>query len=749
MLESKFPMFLACGPKLEFIYNDAYAEILGAKHPSALGKPFQDIWREIWPQLSPVVDAALAGKATFFENLPLEMRRKGYNELTWFTFSYSPLRDENGEIVGIFCACTETTNQVVGENNHTRELGRLKAVFQQAPGYIAVVSGKNHIFELANDAYYKLTGNRALVGKPIGVALPELVSQGYVRVLDEISATGKPYVGQTELVSLRRGSASALEERYLDFILQPIFDDSGNVSGVFIEGSDVTNAVNAVAVVRESEARLRQLANNIPHLAWMANEDGHIHWYNDRWFEFTGTTIEKMAGWGWQSVHDPEHLPNVMRTWKHSLASGDPWEMNFPLRSSAGDFRMFASRAVPLRDKVGKIVQWFGTNTDVTDTLAAQDQVEKASQRKDEFLAMLAHELRNPLAPITSAADLLTVAQLDTAKVRETARIISRQVTHVTKLVDDLLDVSRVTRGLVNLRPEVIDINQVVEEAIEQVQGLADAKHHTLIFRPNNLPLYMRGDRTRLTQVFANVLNNAVRYTPPNGMITAQVSTKPGKALISIADNGIGVVPTLAPHIFDLFTQGERSSDRSQGGLGMGLALVKSLVALHHGNVFVQSDGAGRGSEFVIELPQLAPQSGTSVEPSSISPPLAAMQNWPLMVVEDNRDAAQMLSMLLETAGHTVWVSHDGHDALKLAQEKTPVMLFLDIGLPDMDGYELAKRLRQLRETASSVLVAVTGYGQPEDKDQALRAGFDHHLVKPVNLATVLNLVEKLGNTSR
>jgi PAS domain S-box-containing protein len=745
MLDTKFPMFVAWGPDLAFLYNDAYSVILGDKHPAALGRKFEDIWSEIWPELKPVVDDALSGKSTYFENMPLLVNRKGYDEQTWFTFSYSPVHDEFENVAGLYCSCTETTVQVLAQRQHVTENDRLRALFQQAPSYIAVVSGPNHTFEIANDAYHRLIGNRALIGNPVCEAMPEVVEQGYIRVLDEILQTGKAYFAQADRVLLQRGDGGELEERYLNFILQPVVDASGKASGVFIEGSDVTDAVNAGAVLRASEERMRQLANNLPHLAWMANPDGHIHWYNDRWFAYTGTTIETMAGWGWTSVHDPKYLPDVMRVWTEALENGHPWEVTFPLRSASGEFRMFASRAVPLRDENGKIVQWFGTNTDVNDELMAQDEVRKASQRKDEFLAMLAHELRNPLAPINSAADLLSAVQLNPDRVRETAKIISRQVSHITKLVDDLLDVSRVTRGLVTLRVEVVDINQIVAEAIEQVQALAEAKHHQLNYRQQDIPIYVRGDRTRLVQVVANLLNNAIRYTPSNGIISAHVTVKNSKAIISVVDNGVGVLPTLAPHVFDLFTQGERSSDRSQGGLGLGLALVKSLVELHDGGVSVHSDGAGKGSEFIVELPQIFTAAGARSESDRHGPALISTKTRQLMVVDDNQDAAQMLSMLLETAGHTVLVAHDGHAALIVAQETMPAMCFLDIGLPDMDGYELAKRLRQIRENGSTVLVAVTGYGQPEDRDKALKAGFDYHLVKPVKLTAVLELVEKLG----
>ncbi|MBC7574844.1 MAG: PAS domain-containing protein [Herminiimonas sp.] len=742
MLNSKFPMFLAWGPRLGFLYNDAYMEILGDKHPAALGQPFDEVWHEVWPEIVPVVAEALDGRASYFENMPLVLNRKGYDEQTWFTFSYSPLHDAEGKIAGMYCACTETTGQVLAEQNRVIENERLKSLFQQAPGYIAVLCEPSHLFELVNDAYLQLVGNREVMGKSIREAMPELEGQGFYELLDKVFQTGETFVGHAIPIKLQLEPGQDLVERFLDFVYQPIRDVRGEITGIFVEGSDVTDAVRATQAIRASEARLRQLANTIPHLAWMADPDGHIHWYNDRWYAYTGATPDQMLGWGWESVQDPALLPMVVERWRASLASGEPWEMTFPLRSASGEFRTFFSRAAPLRDEAGKIVQWFGTNTDVTEIKAAEKELKAASERKDEFLAMLAHELRNPLAPINTAAELLSLTHLDEARVKQTASIISRQVGHMTKLVDDLLDVSRVTRGLVTMRADVLDINELVTEAVEQVQPQMHVKQHRLSVQRADEALYVRGDRTRLIQVMSNLLNNAARYTPAKGTIDVKVTSAADWITISVSDDGIGLAPALAPYIFELFTQGERSSDRGQGGLGLGLALVKSLVELHAGAVSVRSEGAGKGSEFVVRLPRIAETGRRPHTQGKSGTPQPVGAGLSLMVVDDNEDAAQMLSLLLETVGHRVRVSHDASTALVTAQAAAPAMLFLDIGLPGMDGYELAKHLREMPETAHSVLVAVTGYGQPEDKERALQAGFDHHLVKPVKLAAVLALIE-------
>ncbi|MES2830417.1 MAG: PAS domain-containing protein [Pseudomonadota bacterium] len=743
MLDSKFGMFVAWGPELGLLYNDAYSEMLGGKHPAALGQRFNEIWSDIWVDILPVVIDALDGKASYFQDFPLLMRRNGYDERAWFTFSYSPIRDDDGKVAGVFCTATETTRQVTAETHLAEQNERLQNLFNQAPGYIVVLTSAALIFEMANEAYLRLIGRQHIIGKTLREILPELEGQAFMKLLDKAFSTGESSVGQAYPIMLQRQPDMPLEQRFIDFVYQPIRDARGSVSGIFMQGNDVTESVLASQALQASEERLWQLANTIPHLAWMANPDGEIHWYNDRWHAYTGRTLEEMRGWGWKSVHDPETLPTVMKDWVYSLATGTPFENTFPLRAANGEFRLFFTRAAPLKDAGGKIIQWFGTNTDVTDIETARAELKAASDRKDEFLAMLAHELRNPLAPISTAAELLNIAPADEVRVKKTAKIISRQVKHMTKLVDDLLDVSRVTRGLATLRADSLDIGDIVSEAVEQVHSLVVAKQQELSVLLPEEPARLVGDRTRLIQVVSNLLNNAVRYTQAGGFIHLQVALENQNICIRVTDNGIGMAPNLSPHIFELFTQGERSADRSQGGLGLGLALVKSLVELHKGSVSAFSPGIGKGSEFAVRLPLAISLTGANdIIETSPSPTLSGDDDGlVLMVVDDNEDAATTLSLLLEAIGHRVSVAHNATTALDKAREVAPTLMFLDIGLPDMDGYELAERLARMHETADAILVALTGYGQPEDKEKARLAGFDHHLVKPVSLEAITSLL--------
>lgn len=360
----------------------------------------------------------------------------------------------------------------------------------------------------------------------------------------------------------------------------------------------------------------------------------------------------------------------------------------------------------------------------------AQEALREASRRKDEFLAMLAHELRNPLAPIRVAADLLGRRQLDEAALQKTSAIIARQVRHMTGLVDDLLDVSRVTRGQVTLDRGPLDMKAVVANAVEQARPLVEAKRHHLAIELPPVPARVDGDAKRLVQVVSNLLNNAAKYTSAGGQIRVSLEVDADQVRVHVKDNGIGIAPELQTQVFELFAQAERTPDRSQGGLGLGLALVKSLVELHHGTVTVLSEGADAGSCFTVCLPLLRDVDA----PADEAAPAAAATRLPgleVLVVDDNRDAAEMLQLLLHGAGHRVRVVHEAASALQAAALQPPQVGFIDIGLPGMDGFELVRRLRAQPATASALYVALTGYGQAADRSRALEAGFDEHLVKP------------------
>ncbi|MDM0056684.1 hybrid sensor histidine kinase/response regulator [Variovorax fucosicus] len=375
-------------------------------------------------------------------------------------------------------------------------------------------------------------------------------------------------------------------------------------------------------------------------------------------------------------------------------------------------------------------------------TLAAErleETAQKAKHQQDEFLAMLAHELRNPLAPIRSAVNLME--RIDTADPRLTTirEVVRRQVEHMARLLDDLLDASRVTSGKVTLQRRTVKVSEFVEQAVEMYHGLIDSQRQHLTLDMPASPLFVNGDLTRLAQIIGNLLHNAAKYTPEGGDIALIARREADEVVIRVTDNGSGISAESLPHIFNLFAQEERSLSRSQGGLGIGLTVVRSMVELHGGTVKARSDGLGAGSEFTVVLPRVAKVEEPALQPT----PRPAFVPARILLVDDNVDAGVMLSMLLEMSGYEVEVAQDGASALVAFARQRSQIVVCDIGLPDMNGYEVAKRLRRscTAGDSSPLLIALTGYESPEDRKRALAAGFDHHLAKPVDLEDLLKVI--------
>lgn len=486
LLHSRFPMFVAWGNDLGFLYNDPYAEILGAKHPAALGRRFYDIWSEIWTDISPLIDAAMSGQATYREDLPLVMNRKGYAEETWFTFSYSPVRDETGKVAGMFCACTETTEKVKAER------------------------------------------------------------------------------------MLRRNEEDLLE----------------------------------------------------------------------------------------------------------------------------------------------------------------------ADRRKDEFIAMLAHELRNPLAPVRTGLELIRVSGNSPDAVDRVRVVMERQISHMVRLIDDLLDVSRITSGKIQLQREPAQLSTLLASAIDAHRDAIAEKQIQLSIDLPGEPWVLEVDPTRFVQIISNVLHNALKFTAAGGTISISARLEPGPfaptIALSVKDSGVGIAPDFLPQVFDLFFQGDRGS--SQPGLGIGLALAKRLVEMHDGRIEVYSEGAGRGCEFIIRVSQ------SELTPPAPAPFASGDIDCRVLVIDDNRDAALVTAMLIDELGGRCKTAHDAESGLDVIQEFQPRVVLVDIGMPHVDGYETCRRIRA-RFGDAITLYALTGFGQERDKEKAARAGFNGHLTKPADPAALIRLL--------
>ena len=498
----------------------------------------------------------------------------------------------------------------------------------------------------------------------------------------------------------------------------------------------------------DSSLLAQLIAENSVHGLAMMDEHGYCIYGNQAWLDMTGFTLDEFAT---KSLHDMVH---------HHHPDGRPFPMsecpigctlgrNMVVRGHEDVFFRKDGSAFPVACaatpvlKDGAPILMILEVRDISEEKLAREQLQALDRRKDEFLAMLAHELRNPMAPIRAAAELLRRAPGDQALVRRASAIIERQVGHMVGLVDDLLDVSRVTQSIVVLEKAQVDMKRVLAGAVEQAQPLIDARRHKLTLHMAPEDAIVLGEQMRLVQVVANLLNNAAKYTPEGGAIALRMACSATEVVVTVSDTGIGMTADMVQNAFKLFMQAERASDRAQGGLGLGLALVRSLVELHGGAVTCQSAGPGKGSSFTIVLPRLVEQAGVTVDAGTRAGPAAAAAR--ILLVDDNRDAALTLGLLLEAMGHDVAVEHDPVRALDLTRTEPRQVYLLDIGLPGMDGKVLASLLRERPENAAATLIALTGYNQEGDRDRALAAGFDHYLVKPVDTDALAALLAAPG----
>ena len=1055
--------------------NRAYLASTGRDLPGMAGRPFQDAFPsdpDTLRQMSASLERAIrSGESDTMALLRYDIPRPeidGGFETRFWSITHTPVFDDAGDVEFVMQHPIDVTEvermrgaarsegegellaarsglfsraQHVYQQNLTlqADVERLNDLFQQAPSFMAVLRGPEHVYELVNEAVLELMGERPYLGTPVRAAAPELEGQGFFEILDRVYASGDAFVGRGMPARLRRNGQ--LEQRYLDFIYQPITGSAGTVEGVFVEGTDVTEQVLALAEVEEKVTRLesaeRQLAFQLeladslrpltsaeditatasavlgrrlgvarvlfadvdpasmglavrgdwshPEMASLTGQDLQLaqlgcgmesellagrpvlvddaalagcaaddsfgasayltvpvieagmlravlslhrpaphHWtgeelrmaqdmaertwaavdaanaqrtlraerdasqtifdsmtegfgllahdwrlvkmnaagltllglgeevlgthLRDAFAQLSGTAVEDLcrrvkdsgvadigeyphpqpgAGVRWLEMrafpalgggvalflrdvtvrrdaqeqlrdtaerlhfilesaqlgawemdlatgisrrallHDqcfgytapvadwnvarflehvhPEDRAEVQAQFEEAIAHNRVWQTECRVLWPDGTLHWLAIFGAmhAAAEGPGRIA---GIVFDISERKQAEEKLRIEGRRKDEFLAMLAHELRNPLAPIGAAAQILALGVPDAEKVRKTSAIITRQVAHITSLIDDLLDVSRVSGGLVRLDNAPVDVKDAVADAVEQVRPLVEARGHRLEVHLAAEHTVVQGDRKRLVQVLSNLLNNAAKYTPQHGRIVMHMEIKGDEVVLCVSDNGIGMTPDVQAGVFDLFTQAERTPDRSQGGLGIGLALVRSLVELHGGRVSVHSDGLGRGSKFSVVLPRLhqAAAGDTRQAPQAGAGP-AAPAPLRILVVDDNVDAAQLLAMFLDGVGYRVAVEHDPARALEAAAQENFDAFLLDIGLPGMDGIELARRLRALPQAHDALLIAITGYGSPQDREAALEAGFDHHFVKPAPLDKLLAIFAKLA----
>ncbi|MFL6655445.1 MAG: ATP-binding protein [Sulfurifustis sp.] len=487
---------------------------------------------------------------------------------------------------------------------------------------------------------------------------------------------------------------------------------------------------------RERDERFA-IADDAPTVLWVTDADGAIQFVNRAYREFFGTTLDAIKQSGWQRLVHPDDSSRYIDTFFKALKERQPFRAQARIKRADGQWRWIESYGQPRYSASGEFLGMAASSPDITDQKNAEEALREADRRKDEFLAVLSHELRNPLAPIRSSFDVLERATPGSEQAQRAQAVIGRQITHLTRLVDDLLDVTRIGRGKIQLQRERLELTELVRRTAEDHRIAFLANEVSLSVAVADMPLWINADPTRIAQVIGNLLQNAAKFTQPGGEVEVSLEASDGCAVLCVRDTGLGIPPDMLGTIFEPFAQADTTLARSRGGLGIGLALVRGLAELHGGTVSATSDGEGRGSVFAVRLP-LESAPAVRVAPGASTTEAICRR---VLVVEDNVDAANGLRELLEMDGHEVAVAYSGHEGLQKAREMRPDIVLCDIGLPEMDGYAVARAFRDDKALDGIFLVALTGYALPSDLRKAVEAGFDLHLAKPPNLEALQNVL--------
>lgn len=651
--------------------------------------------------------------------------------------SAAPIREREGPLFGVVLVFRDVEEQRALQ----RAQAHLAAIVKYS-GDAIVTKDLNGIVQTWNASAEALFGYRPeeIIGKSITTLLPPERLQEETEILARLRR-GQPFE-RLETVRLTK------EGRRLNVSvsISPLLDADGKVTGASKVVHDITDRKIAEEALRESEQRFRRMADAAPVLIWTSGIDKRYTWFNKQWLDFVGRPMEKEIGHGWAENVHPDDYNHCRETYVTKFDGREPFTMMYRLRRHDGEHRWLFDHGIPLYDARGDFAGYIGSCIDITERRNAEDSLREADRRKDEFIAVLSHELRNPLAPIAMVVDVMRQKPVSDPRERQLRGILERSTAQLARLLDDLLDVNRIRSGKIVLRKEHLKLNDAVAHAVESTRPQIDARGQSLAVSLPRDPVYVDADATRMAQVIANLLCNASKYTGPRGNIALTLVHQDGRAILSVRDSGIGIHPEQMSRIFDMFAQVHSSLDREHSGLGVGLALTRTLVELHGGHIEVRSEGPGKGSEFIVRLPAAESKPEPAVE-QSVEPARNARPARKVLVADDNVDSAEMLTTALRLAGHDVAMAHDGVATVEMAKSFAPEVALLDIGMPRMNGYEAAKNLRELFG-ASITLVAITGWGQDADRRRAEEAGFDHHLTKPVSLEAVERLLNSTDDNS-
>ena len=719
-----------------------------------VGRDFDDVLHLIWPKeradgFVQLFRHTLASGEPFFAPDDGAVRfDRGVTE--YYTWQINRIALPEGGY-GVVCYFREISAQVHARQKLVESEARFRELFDSAP--MAVLGcGRDGLVQSCNAQAVELLGREPVRGVDrydAGLHITWRDGAEFSHVEGPEAQVLRTGVAARNLqVVIHRADGTNLP---VMMSIAAQHGEAGEITGTITSFIDIGEQVRVDEALQEAQRQMEFVMDSMPQKIFTAWPDGTLGYLNPQWMQYTGLSDEAVRDWSRAGLIHPEELPHTIDAWTRGFTLGEPIQIEHRFQRADGEYRWHISRALPMRDGQGQIVMWVGSSTDVHEQKQTAGDLERsmvalseADRRKDEFLAMLAHELRNPLAPMRNALQISQLAESGTGDVAAAWAIMNRQTSQMVRLVDELLDVSRISRGMLDLQCETVDLALVLEQAVETSRPVIAAAQHDLVVQLPSAPVQVQADVLRLVQVFGNLLNNAAKYTEPQGRIWLTAELDGDEAVVSVRDTGIGIPVDMLRDVFQMFRQVDHSQEHARGGLGIGLSLVERLVSLHGGSVTARSAGRDQGSEFIVRLPAiLAP---TVLPPSPPPAPVVAgpVRRRRVLVVDDNHDSADSLALYLEITGNEAATAYDGLQALEIAAVFRPELVLLDLGMPRLNGYETARRMRERPEGAKMLLVALSGWGQASDRLKTAEAGFHAHLVKPVDFAALTALLDGL-----
>jgi PAS domain S-box-containing protein len=777
MVQSPVPMVLLWGADGYMIYNDAYSRFAGGRHPELLGGKVREAWAEVADFNDNVMKVGLAGGTLAYRDHELTLFRNGAGEQVWMNLDYSPVLEEAGKPAGVIAIVVETTAHVLAERRNAAEQERLAKMFDQSPGFITMLEGPEHRIELANQSYYRLVGERNLVGQTVANALPDAAAQGFVEILDEVFRTGKTYTSIGAKFDAQPLPGGPINERYVDFVYQPVTDAAGHVTGIFVEGSDVTERVLGEVALRASESQFRTSAQSMLNHVWTASPDGQLDWFNERVLSYSGLAERELLGSGWTRIVHPEDLSHAAPLWTAALASGETYETEFRLRRADGAYRWHIARAVAIRNDSGEIERWVGTNTDIDDQKTAAHALAnlnetleaQVKERTEELMAAeeslrqaqkmeavgqltggLAHDFNNLLTGITGSLEL---AQ---------KRVIQGRFNDLDRYLHAAQDAARRAAALTHrllafsrrqtLDPKPIDMNQLVgsmDDLIRRTVGPAITVEFTAAGELWNTC----ADPNQLENALLNLCINARDAMPNGGRLIIETGNREldereakkhdlsagHYVVLSVTDTGGGMPPDVVARAFDPFF----TTKPLGSGTGLGLSMIYGFVRQSGGQARIYSE-IGKGSMVCLYLPRYLGELETDEDRQTFSGVSRAEHGETVLVVDDEPTIRMLVTEVLEGLGYAAIEAEDGRAGLKILESPARVdLLITDVGLPGgMNGRQLADFARTRRPDLK--VLFITGYAENAVVGDGRLAHGMHVMTKPFAMDSLAVRIEDI-----